>query len=44
MIGWGGGLAEHIVLPRSAVIPIPDSISLEVGGVLSPSVPSVAGN
>lgn len=39
-LGWGGGLAEHIVLPKSCVIPIPDSISLEVGGMSDPSVPS----
>ena len=30
--GWGGGLAEHIVLPRSTVFAIPDNVSLEVGG------------
>ncbi|SLM35205.1 sorbitol dehydrogenase protein [Lasallia pustulata] len=34
--GWGGGLAEHIVLPRSAVISLPDSISLEVGALVEP--------
>ena len=30
--GWGGGLAEFIVVPRYAVFKIPDSISLEVAG------------
>lgn len=32
VLGWGGGLSEHIVLPRHAIVPIPKSISLEVGG------------
>ena len=30
--GWGGGLSEHIVLPRQAVFEIPESVSLEVAG------------
>ena len=30
--GWGGGLSEHIVVPRSAVYEIPDGVSLEAGG------------
>lgn len=36
--GWGGGLSEHVVVPRKAVYEIPDSISMEVGGkALNPS-------
>ena len=31
-VGWGGGLSEHIVVPRSAVYEIPDGVSLEAGG------------
>jgi len=34
--GWGGGLAEYIVLPRSAVFPIPDEVSLEAGALVEP--------
>ncbi|MCJ1411174.1 hypothetical protein MMC19_005262 [Ptychographa xylographoides] len=34
--GWGGGLAEHIVLPRSTVFAIPDNVSLEVGALVEP--------
>lgn len=30
--GSGGGLSEHVVVPRASAIPIPDSISMEVGG------------
>lgn len=33
-LGWGGGFSDHIVVPRSAVYKIPDSVSLEVGGKL----------
>lgn len=35
--GWGGGLAEHIVVPRASVFAIPESVSLEVGGEFSSS-------
>lgn len=31
-LGWGGGLSEHVVLPRHAIVHIPESISLEIGG------------
>ncbi len=31
-LGWGGGLSEHVVLPRHAIVHIPKSIPLEVGG------------
>ncbi|MCJ1486097.1 hypothetical protein MMC06_006273, partial [Schaereria dolodes] len=34
--GWGGGLSEHVVLPRSFVYAIPDSVSLEVGALVEP--------
>jgi hypothetical protein len=35
--GWGGGLAEHIVVPRASVFAIPETVSLEVGGEFSSS-------
>ncbi|KAM0804478.1 hypothetical protein BDR22DRAFT_602578 [Usnea florida] len=28
--GWGGGLSEHVVIPRQAVFEIPDNVSIEV--------------
>lgn len=34
--GWGGGLSEHIVLPESAVKPLPDNVSLELGALVEP--------
>lgn len=34
--GWGGGLSEHIVVPRSAVVALPDSVSLELGALVEP--------
>ena len=30
--GWGGGLAEHIVVPEYAVFHVPDNVSLDVAG------------
>ncbi len=30
--GWGGGLSEHVVLPRTAVFEIPKTMSLEIAG------------
>lgn len=30
--GWGGGLAEHIVVPTSTLYKLPDNVSLEIGG------------
>lgn len=30
--GWGGGLSEHVVVPRHSAIPVPDDVSLEVAG------------
>jgi threonine dehydrogenase-like Zn-dependent dehydrogenase len=30
--GWGGGLAEHIVVPTSTLYHLPDNVSLEIGG------------
>ena len=32
IVGWGGGLSEHVVVPRKAVYEIPDNVSLEVAG------------
>ncbi|KAL8640832.1 MAG: hypothetical protein Q9228_002291 [Teloschistes exilis] len=34
--GWGGGLSEHVVVPRAAVYKIPEGVSLEAGGKISP--------
>ncbi|MCJ1249919.1 hypothetical protein MMC30_007145 [Trapelia coarctata] len=34
--GWGGGLAEHIVVPRASVFTIPECVSLEVGALVEP--------
>ena len=32
LVGWGGGLSEHVVIPRNAVYEIPENVSLEVAG------------
>lgn len=34
--GWGGGLAEHIVLPENTLYHLPDNISLEIGALVEP--------
>ncbi|KAL8695876.1 MAG: hypothetical protein Q9224_003104 [Gallowayella concinna] len=34
--GWGGGLSEHVVVPRAAVYEIPDSVSMEAGALVEP--------
>lgn len=34
--GWGGGLSEHIVIPRQSVYTIPESVSMEVGALVEP--------
>ncbi|KAI4720166.1 GroES-like protein [Aureobasidium sp. EXF-10727] len=34
--GWGGGLAEHIVVPEYCVVPVPDNVSLEVAALVEP--------
>lgn len=31
-VGWGGGLSEHVVVPRKAVFEIPDSVSMDIAG------------
>ena len=31
-LGWGGGLSEHVALPRTAVYEIPENVSMEVAG------------
>ena len=30
--GWGGGMSGHVVIPRTAVFPVPNSIPLEIAG------------
>ena len=30
--GWGGGLADHIVVPEYAVYHVPDNVGLDVAG------------
>lgn len=37
--GWGGGLSEHVVVPRAAVYEIPDAVSLEAGGMACVQLP-----
>ena len=32
LVGWGGGLSEHVVVPRNAVYEIPENVSLEIAG------------
>ncbi|KAI1860736.1 uncharacterized protein JN550_011337 [Neoarthrinium moseri] len=34
--GWGGGLAEYIVVPRQAVWELPSNVSLEYGALVEP--------
>ena len=34
--GWGGGLSEHVVVPREAVFKVPEHIGMEVAGTLNP--------
>ncbi|KAI9875608.1 MAG: hypothetical protein M1830_008206 [Pleopsidium flavum] len=34
--GSGGGLSEHVVVPRASAIAIPDSVSMEVGALVEP--------
>ena len=34
--GWGGGMAEFTTAPASAVKPLPDNVSLEVGALIEP--------
>jgi threonine dehydrogenase-like Zn-dependent dehydrogenase len=34
--GWGGGMSEHIVVPRDSVKKLPDNVSLEVGALIEP--------
>jgi len=34
--GWGGGLAEHIVVPESVLHHLPDNVSLEIGALIEP--------
>lgn len=34
--GWGGGMADFTTAPASAVKPLPDNVSLEVGALIEP--------
>ncbi|KAF2116599.1 sorbitol dehydrogenase [Lophiotrema nucula] len=34
--GWGGGLAEHIVVPTSTLYKLPDNVPLEIGALIEP--------
>ncbi|PSN68952.1 sorbitol dehydrogenase [Corynespora cassiicola Philippines] len=34
--GWGGGLAEHIVVPTSTLYHLPDNVPLEIGALIEP--------
>ena len=34
--GGGGGLSEHVVVPQEAIIPLPSSITLDVGALVEP--------
>lgn len=34
--GWGGGLAEAMVVPESCVKKLPDNVSLEIGALIEP--------
>ncbi len=34
--GWGGGLAEHIVVPEYAVYHLPDNVALDVAALVEP--------
>ncbi|KAI9827939.1 MAG: hypothetical protein M1819_006882 [Sarea resinae] len=34
--GGGGGMSEHVVLPSSYVVKLPDNVSLEVGALAEP--------
>ncbi|KAF6236211.1 hypothetical protein HO173_005841 [Letharia columbiana] len=34
--GWGGGLSEHVVVPRKAVYEIPENVSMEVAALVEP--------
>ena len=37
--GWGGGLSDHVVVPAASAIPLPDNVSLNVGGQTAPPPP-----
>ncbi|KAH9875256.1 hypothetical protein J1614_004747 [Plenodomus biglobosus] len=34
--GWGGGLADHIVVPVSTLYHLPDNVPLEIGALVEP--------
>ena len=32
VVGWGGGLSQHVVAPRESVYHLPDNVPMEIGG------------
>jgi threonine dehydrogenase-like Zn-dependent dehydrogenase len=36
LVGWGGGLADHIVVPTSTLYHLPDNVPLEIGALVEP--------
>ena len=32
LVGWGGGLSEHIVVPTSALYRLPKNVPMQIGG------------
>lgn len=36
MLGWGGGLSEHCVVPWQSLYRIPDNVSMEIGAMIEP--------
>ncbi|KAL5116203.1 hypothetical protein ACEQ8H_005868 [Pleosporales sp. CAS-2024a] len=34
--GWGGGLADYIVIPQSTLYHLPDNVPLEIGALVEP--------
>jgi 2-desacetyl-2-hydroxyethyl bacteriochlorophyllide A dehydrogenase len=34
--GWGGGLADHIVVPTTTLYHLPDNVPLEIGALVEP--------
>ena len=33
IVGWGGGLSEHCVVPETSLYRLPEQVSLQVGGM-----------
>lgn len=36
LAGWGGGLAERVVVPASQIVPVPQDVSLEAAALAEP--------